>query len=152
MWSEYANISFTFSQEGESDIRIDFNTSNINNSYVGKDALGIPNDEATMNLSFNQFSSSLRIEQVILHEFGHAIGFKHEHQHPENGIEWDREKVYAYFANLPINQRWSREDVDRNIFNVLDRDQTNFSRYDPESIMHYSFPSDWTLNNLAVYH
>ena len=152
IWSENANISFEFVQTGESDIRIEFHddTTNLNNSYVGTDALSIDEDEETMNLSFDESSGDLRIRQVILHEFGHALGLKHEHQHPENGINWDKEAVYEHFDTLPENQRWSRDKVDQNIFDILDRDQTNFSRYDSESIMHYSFPSNWTIDGFSA--
>jgi hypothetical protein len=41
--------------------------------------------------------------RVVLHEFGHALGAIHEHQHPAAGIPWDKPKVYEYYAR----QHWS---------------------------------------------
>ncbi|WP_437321271.1 matrixin family metalloprotease [Sorangium sp. So ce385] len=32
-------------------------------------------------------STQADVESVVLHEFGHALGLIHEHQHPENGIK-----------------------------------------------------------------
>jgi serralysin len=75
---------------------------------------------------------------VIVHEFGHMLGLGHEHSHPKGGIPWDREAAYAYYAQ----QGWSREDVDRQVFQRYAVTQTSFSRYDPRSIMHYAIPPE----------
>lgn len=48
--------------------------------------------------------------RVVLHEFGHALGAIHEHQHPEAAIPWDKPKVYEYYARW-LEQgegRWKR--------------------------------------------
>jgi hypothetical protein len=77
---------------------------------------------------------------VVVHEFGHVLGFIHEHQSPAAGIPWNKEKVYAYFGGPPNN--WSREKVDVNIFNAYAVTETNSSSYDRLSIMHYFFPQE----------
>jgi hypothetical protein len=47
---------------------------------------------------------------VILHEFGHALGFKHMHQMPgAEFITWDKEKVYKYYED----KNWPRERVQK---------------------------------------
>jgi len=38
---------------------------------------------------------------TALHEIGHTLGLKHEHQNPYAGIVWDEEEVYAYTAKPP---------------------------------------------------
>ena len=53
----------------------------------GSEASGKPKEEeCTMNLA--------RIERAtVLHQFGHALGLEHEHQHPTAPLEWNQEKV-----------------------------------------------------------
>ncbi len=76
---------------------------------------------------------------MVLHEAGHLLYLTHEHQHPEGGIPYNRPKVYEVYGGPPNN--WSTEMVDRQVLNVLSKTTTNFSRYDPTSIMHYPVPS-----------
>ena len=55
-------------------------------------------NEASMN--FERFNQQLPddFRGVILHEFGHALGFEHEHQHPTQGCDaefrWDDDPGY----------------------------------------------------------
>lgn len=134
-WCKYANVNFSFVGGRSGDIRISFAQEGAW-SYIGTDALGIPRNQCTMNFGFID-------EATILHEFGHALGCIHEHQHPEAGIPWNREKVYQYFGGPPNN--WSRQQVDVNLFQRYDRTITQFSGYDKSSIMHY--PVDKQLTN-----
>jgi len=126
-WAKYANVSFAFVSGRSGDIRISFAQEGAW-SYIGTDALGIPRNQPTMNFGFID-------EATILHEFGHALGCIHEHQHPEAGIPWNRERVYQSFGGPPNN--WSRQQVDVNLFQRYDRTITQFSGYDKASIMHY---------------
>ncbi|HQZ69622.1 MAG TPA: hypothetical protein PLY87_31270, partial [Planctomycetaceae bacterium] len=82
---------------------------------------------------------------LILHEFGHALGCIHEHQHPERSADFlqDSPEVLAYFANALRNERGpaSRAVIDANVFDLFNKqDLIKFSDYDTESIMHYAFP------------
>ena len=58
--------------------------------------------------------TSKQFRRVVLHEFGHALGFAHEHQHPNancsSEIEWD--KAYAFYEKT---QHWDRKKVDANL-------------------------------------
>jgi hypothetical protein len=83
---------------------------------------------------------------VVLHEFGHALGMHHEHQNPTVDIPWDYEAVYAYYGA----GGWSRADVDWNVLNALDAGQTNFSEFDPNSIMLYAIDNDLTIGDWEV--
>jgi hypothetical protein len=84
----------------------------------------------------------------VRHEFGHALGMIHEHQNPaaQGKIPWDKEKVYAYYAQ----QGWSRQDVDFNIFEVYSEESTNHTTFDPTSIMEYAIPDSLTIGSYSV--
>jgi len=87
-WSNYANISFSFVQEGTPQIRIAFDANGGSWSFVGKENNSIASDKPTMNLGWLDGSSdTITADEhgVILHEFGHAIGLLHEHQSPLRG-------------------------------------------------------------------
>jgi len=113
-------------------------------SQIGRDALLIPANITTMNLGWLNSTDEAAIKAMVLHEFGHALGFIHEHQSPAATIPWDKEKVYAYYA-LPPNS-WSKENVDQNVFAKMAVSSTNYSSYDPLSIMHYSIPPELTID------
>ena len=85
--------------------------------------------------------------RVIIHEFGHALGMIHEHQHPTAGIRWNRAVVERYYTQ---ELRWTLAAVRNNLFARLDSPETQFSDYDPHSIMHYPVPPEFTLDNVAV--
>ncbi len=146
-WTQYANIHFQFVSDGYAEIRVGFVANNGHWSRIGQDALAIPQDKATMNLDINYLYPEREIERVALHEFGHALGFIHEHQHPDSNIPWDKEAVYAYFKRT---QGWDRPKVDNNIFNKFNNSQLQWGQYDPDSIMHYPIPNQLTIGDFEV--
>ncbi len=149
-WSKYANITFKFvSSSSNADIKIAFDTTEGSWSYIGKDCQSIPQNKPSMNFGwFNNSTTDTEFRRTTIHEFGHALGFIHEHQHPAAGIPWDKPKVYAFYAGAP--NYWDRAKVDQNIFKKYSVFQTNFSSYDKLSIMHYSVPSSLTTTSFSV--
>jgi serralysin len=148
-WEQYANIKLEFGSDPNAEIRISLRLGEGSWSYLGTDALTIDKDQPTMNYGWlTPSSSEEEYSRVVLHEFGHALGCIHEHQHPEAGIPWDREAVYSYYMGPPNN--WTKEQVDNNIFRTLDRDSTQFSQFDTQSIMIYSIPNQLTIGDFEV--
>jgi hypothetical protein len=140
-WSAHANLKFEFDNSPTAEIRISFDPGDGAWSYVGTDAQGIPGNEATMNLGFIDGGTAG-------HEFGHAIGLAHEHQNPEGGIEWNEQVVIDALAGPPNN--WPEEVTRHNVLNKYKADQINGTKFDPDSIMLYFFPAEWTLNGVAT--
>lgn len=148
-WQDHANLYFDFLDDGlESDIRISFQPGG-SWSYIGTDAKLVPQGDSTMNFGWlTAASSDDTYSRVVLHEFGHALGAIHEHQHPEGNIPWDKDAVYAYYGGPPNN--WSPEQVDVNLLQKYDSDQLNFSAFDPTSIMLYPILNELTVGDWEV--
>jgi len=147
-WENFANIKFNFISDGDANIRVAFEPDG-SWSYIGTDALGIPQNEPTMNYGWLETSTpDEEYSRVVKHEFGHALGCIHEHQNPAANIPWDRAAVYAYFTGPPNN--WTREQVDHNLFDRYSSNITNFTNLDPKSIMLYPIPAQFTTNHQAI--
>jgi hypothetical protein len=147
-WADHANIGIQFvGSDEDAEIRISFLNSG-SWSYLGTDALVINASEPTMNYGWlTPTTADDEYSRVVLHEFGHALACIHEHSHPEAGIPWDRDKVYEYYR---VTNGWDRGTVDRNVLNRYTRDETNFSAYDPTSIMQYSVPRALTVGGFEI--
>jgi hypothetical protein len=147
-WERIANIKFEFvTNISTAVIRVGFLPGG-SYSWIGREALSIPNNVTTMNFGWLIGLSDALTRQVVLHEFGHALGFIHEHQSPGVAIPWDKEKVYAFYAQPPNN--WTREYVDQNIFARFATTQTNYSYYDKLSIMQYAISPDLTTDGSSI--
>jgi len=146
-WEKYANIKFNFvTNDNTAKIRVSFVSGDGSWSYIGKST---PSTGATMNFGWLTASTAdSEYSRVVIHEFGHALGMIHEHQHPLVSIPWDKPAVYAYYAAAP--NYWSQADVDNNLFAKYSTTQTNYSSYDKYSIMHYSVPNELTIGDFEV--
>lgn len=140
-WSAVANLKFDFNNAPNAEIRISFDPQDGAWSYVGTDCRGIPLNQATMNLGFQDGGTSA-------HEFGHAIGLAHEHQNPAGGIQWNEQVVIRELAKSP--NFWDEATARHNVLFKYKADQVNGTAFDPNSIMLYFFPASWTLNGIAT--
>ncbi|MRX38397.1 hypothetical protein GJU43_03860 [Flavobacterium sp. LC2016-23] len=144
IWSEHCSIKFERTDNrDEAQIRVGYDATG-SWSYIGTDALGVDKHKATIN--FGWLSDSLpepEYKQVVLHEFGHALGLIHEHQSPDIKMDWDKNVVYNYYA---FTHGWSKADVDKNVFQEYDKTTIRYSEVDRDSIMGYYLPPEFTKN------
>ena len=140
-WMQHANLRFDFNNAPAAEIRISFDRNDGAWSYVGTDCRGIPLNEATMNLGFMDGGTTA-------HEFGHTIGFAHEHQNPAGGIQWNEAVVIREMAKSP--NFWDEATARHNILRKYTANQLNGTAFDPDSIMLYFFPAEWTLNGVGT--
>jgi hypothetical protein len=145
-WSTYGNISFQHTSNwNDAEIRIRFDRDKGANSVVGTDAQSRPRSEKTMNLDISWWNDDW-IKATIIHEFGHAIGLKHEHKRPDTPYQLDEEKVYQYYSQT---LGWSRKKTYHNVLRPLNFSSKSYFRtkYDDASIMRYSLRRDFVVND-----
>lgn len=140
-WTAVANLNIVFDNQPNADIRISFDANDGAWSYIGTDARDIPQNEATFNLGFDDGGTAA-------HEWGHAIGLAHEHQNPAGGILWNEAVVIREMAKSP--NFWDEQTTRHNILKRYTADQINGTQFDPQSIMLYFFPAEWTSNGIGT--
>ncbi|MCU0404789.1 MAG: M12 family metallopeptidase [Chitinophagaceae bacterium] len=145
-WEQYANIKFIQVFAEPSNIRVEFSDSDENYSLLGSDANQGDPTEHTMHLFSGLFNDPTRLKRTVVHEFGHALGFMHEHSSPITGINWNKDTMYKFYAKYG----WDQDMVDAQVFKVYEERYTNGTKYDPKSIMHYPIPSWQTTNGFSV--
>lgn len=151
-WVKYANLKFEYvPKDQDAHIKIAINIGTPGTwSQLG--AIGMypsplfSNVQNTPTMRLGSISDNESSRRTILHEFGHALGLVHETTNPAATIKWDLPKVYKYYYDL---MDWSKEKVDQSVINKAN--STNYSEYDPLSIMHYYVPASLTTNGVAVY-
>jgi hypothetical protein len=135
-WTKHANIRFEFVRTGDADVRIKFDGGNGAWSYLGIDALGVPQDRETMNLGDLD-------RRTVLHEFGHVLGLIEEHQNPKANIPWNRALVIRELSGPP--NHWDKQTIEERIFQKASiGDLPPYRDFDPRSVMTMSFAAAWT--------
>ncbi|WP_219414415.1 M12 family metallopeptidase [Pseudonocardia nigra] len=149
---EMANLRLQFvpdSETADADIRVAFKQGDGSWSYLGTVCRQIPAAEPTMNYGWlTPQSSDEEVREVVLHEFGHALGLIHEHQNPDRPIAWNRAAVIADLSGPPNN--WDEATIEHNIFKKYDPDEVTTTPVDPRSIMMYPIPASWTTDGFSA--
>ncbi|MDH0747522.1 M12 family metallopeptidase [Pseudomonas sp. GD03842] len=149
-WQPYVNLTFEFIDgredqpgDGKGDIRITTESS-MNYSLIGTGAKA--NDPWTPTMVLGIKPSDPKFASTVMHEFGHALGAEHEHQHPEAEIPWDLPKVYAFYAS----KGHDAEAVDESVLSRLPSEAALTLPYDRHSIMHYPIDNALTIGDWEV--
>jgi serralysin len=135
-------IRFVFgTSRSRSQIRVTFNPKETSTSEVGALALKVPPSDRTMNLG--EVS-----RRAILHEFGHALGLRHEQHHPNAPIEWDREAILKDLQGRGFNASEAEAYAENNVFPRFDKRRA-CGDFDPHSVMLYPVEKAWTRNGFS---
>jgi hypothetical protein len=187
-WQNYANVTLQFTDPGSgkyyewspsdtsytADIRVSFDKDGYY-SLIGAESNTVaPAGEESLNLSGFDTSRPSDWRATTLHEFGHAIGFEHEHQHPTEGCDadfrWDddpgyvlttdqngcwyiadsqgrRPGIYTVLGGCPNN--WDKAKVDFNLRQMPASSAFLLGKFDANSIMKYFFESWMFVNGEA---
>lgn len=145
-WGTRANVSFTQTAD-VGQVRIARAESGYW-SYLGTDILSIPTNQATMNLQgFTANTPDSEYDRVVTHEFGHTLGWPHEHERPEIVAMIDAEKAVNYFMQT---QGWSRDEVYQQVLTPLQDIDPNSLPADQRSIMCYELPGSITRSGQPI--
>lgn len=145
-----ANLGLGFRHDTNNTmIRISFLFGSENWSLVGTDCKNRTDITfPTMNLNLNSDSPEDEIKRKVRHEFGHALGMIHEHQIPDNGIKWNESEVINDLSGPPND--WTVTEIKDNVLVPAKKAETNSIAFDPESIMIYPIPPNWTQDGFTV--
>lgn len=146
-WDEFCNARFVYSQV-DPDVRIT-RTGQGYWSYLGTDIKHIPKGQATMCLQgFTMSVPERERRRVIRHEFGHTLGFVHEHQRREIIARLDEAKVIAKFLR---EQGWPPSMTRQQVLTPIEEGALLGTPHpDQTSIMAYSMGGDVTKDGLPI--
>jgi len=147
-WSQYCNISFVLTNT-DPQVRINRDPSDGYWSYLGTDVLSIPRNQPTMNLGgFTILTPDREYDRVVCHEFGHTLGFPHEHMREELIARLDRNKTIAYFQQT---QGWSPAMTIQQVLTPLSQASIRSTpNADQDSIMCYQLPGSITVDGQPI--
>jgi hypothetical protein len=145
-WGKTANIEFVRTKT-DPQIRVTRSGDGYW-SYLGTDILSIPRNEPTMCLDgFTENTPDSEYNRVVKHEFGHTLGFPHEHMRRDMVNLIDANKAIKYFKQT---QGWSAADTRAQVLTPLEEsellDVEGFGISDKTSIMCYQLPGSIMKN------
>jgi hypothetical protein len=142
-WASGNSLHFDFgsptsrscSGSDSEDIRVAFQNGAGSWSWIGIESHN--HSGASMNLDLASYSSDEELRADVLHEFGHAIGFWHEQQHPDAPCDYNKTLVEKDYRMNDADYKVNMDKVSR------DSREFIFSLYDKKSVMHYSLPAKY---------
>lgn len=150
------------------EIRVAFASGQVGGywSHVGTDSInsalyGGASNQASLNLDSFDRALPSDWKAIVMHEFGHALGFQHEHQNPQGGCDFrfDDDPGYVptkdaagWYKNDAAGRRpglytylggyanfWPRPKVDFNLRALSNTSAYTIGAFDKNSIMKYFF-------------
>lgn len=117
-------------------------------SYLGTDVLHIPRSEQTLNLEgFTAGTPDSEWHRVVRHEFGHTMGFPHEHMRRALVDRIDPQRAYRWFG---ATQNWGKQVVDEQVLTALEERELIATPADQTSIMCYQLPGSITKDGRPI--
>jgi hypothetical protein len=152
IWQNFANITFAFVTDTDAEIRISFQADPGSWSAIGTDCLitdYFPQYQPTMNFGWlRDDTDDGEYERVVVHEFGHALGCIHEHQTPNETLQWNADAVYKTFSGPP--NFWNKDDIEHNILQKYSPDGISATIFDEQSIMLYQFDGSLFMDGVGT--
>lgn len=147
IWGDFGNVRFRWSQSG-GQIRIARNE-RAYYSYMGRDILRVPANQHTMMLGgFTMNTPDSEFMRVPPHEFGHSLGFIHEHVRKSIVERLDVNKTLALFRK---EQGWDDATIWSNVLTSPDESTLTATPVSDEtSIMCYMLPASITKNGKPI--
>lgn len=133
-------------EEERHQIRVTFG--NTSWSLVGSQSVrDARSGEASMTLDvavIQKSAGDAELRQTVLHEFGHAFGLEHEHQHPfkKCDLEYNWPEIFRLLAG-PEN-RMSKDEV-KDQMQRLGKQGLMSTEFDRSSVMLYWFPEPYFI-------
>lgn len=142
------NVKFSLTSDKLADVRIITQTNDGYWSYVGQDIREVDQSSPTMTLSgFNvKYTDDSEFYRVVEHEFGHTLGFVHEHERPAIIELLNPIGVYKWAEET---QGWDKQTVNEQILTPLNESLLSATAADVKSVMEYDFPGTWNGVNVT---
>ncbi len=145
-WGESGNVQFTLTRT-DPIIRITREGQGYW-SYLGNGVLQIPKSEPTMCLqAFTMNTPEAEYRRVVRHEFGHTLGYPHEHMRAELVALLDPQATIRWFAR---HVGWSAQMVQEQVLTPLDPRTIRGTVSDPNSLMCYQLSGECTRTGQPI--
>lgn len=146
-WGEFSNVKFRWTQSAGK-VRISRGPGGYW-SYLGTDVLQIPINQPTMNLeAFTLNTPDTEYRRVVRHEFGHTLGWPHEHLRSQIIARLDPQKTIDYFKRY---QGWDAKTTQQQVLTALEESQLIATpEADEVSIMTYQLPGGITRDGKPI--
>lgn len=153
-WMRYAAVDFKILSE-DSHQKADFEVNFIapvieRTSRLGRSSHGSVNfEEKVINLNLPSDGSRGSHFQVTLHELGHVLGFKHEHQHPDRMFSFNFDLL---MKNCGLGSSdVCRRSIDYNNMQTFYGNKYILKDYDQLSIMHYGVQPPVIMEDIVIH-
>ncbi|KAI1170915.1 hypothetical protein F4777DRAFT_567458 [Nemania sp. FL0916] len=147
-WTRGTSLSFEFLQsdhpnKGQADIRISFREST---SWSVMGTTFVEPGQPTMSLHFENNVTEWQITGAVLHEFGHALGFEHEHSSPHFPLHLNYKAIFDDRKNQWTSSTNSLvEFIKRNFMKLKNKGTITASPFDERSVMMYEILPHWNV-------